>query len=102
MAAQGKIEVECRELKPKEIMEDWVEYIKIQCVESELMAAAVRRKGKSLEGCIAELLKWSFKNQIPVDKGILKEAGINAGKVTLGIPGMGTAKRIIMDYYMRK
>ncbi len=102
MAAQGKIEAECRELKPVEIMEDWVEYIKIQCVESELMAAAVRRKGKSIKGCIAELLKWSFAHQIPVGKEILKEAGVSAGRVTLGIPGMGTAKRIITEYYMEK
>ena len=102
MAALGKINVECQELKPKEIMEDWVEYIKMQCMESEMMAVAVRRKGKSIKGCIAELLKWSFKNQIPVDKDVLKAAGVNASRVTLGIPGMGTAKKIIMDYYMRK
>lgn len=101
-AALGKIEVECAELEPKEIMADWVEYIKMQCVESEMVAVAVRRKGKSLKGCIAELLKWSFGNQIPVDKKVLSEAVVKASKVTLGIPGMGTAKKIIMDYYMRK
>lgn len=102
MAALGKIEVECRELKPKEIMEDWVEYIKMQCAESEMVAAAVRRKGKSIKGCIAEMLKWSFGNQIPVDKEILKAAGVKASRVTLGIPGMGRAKKIITDYYMGK
>lgn len=101
LAALGKIEVECQELKPKEIMEDWVEYIKMQCTESEIMAAAVRKKGKSVKGCIAELLKWSFKNQLPVDKDIIKAAGVSAGRVTLGIPGMGRAKKIITDYYMR-
>lgn len=102
MAAMGKLQVECQELKPKEIMADWVEYIKTQCMESEMMAVAVRRKGKSLKGCIAELLKWSFGNQIPVDKDVLAAAGVKASKVTLGIPGMGTAKRIITDYYMRR
>lgn len=102
MAAMGKIEVECRELKPKEIMDDWVEYIKMQCAESEEVAAAVRKKGKSIKGCIAELLKWSFGNQIPVDKDILEASGVKAGRVTLGIPGMGRAKKIITDYYMGK
>lgn len=101
-AALGKLEVECEELKPEQIMEDWVGYIRIQCTESEKMAAAVRKKGKSLRGCIAELLKWSFKHQKDVDKDILKEAGVNTGRVTLGIPGMGTAREIIRTYYLRK
>lgn len=102
MAAIGKIKVECEELKPKEIMEDWVEYIKIQCSEDAKMAAAVRKKGKSIKGCIAELLMWSFKNQIPVDFEIVKAANVkNTGRVTLGIPGMGQAKKIIREYYLR-
>lgn len=101
-AALGKIEVEAAEVKPKEIMEDWTEHLKSQCMENELMAYSVRKKGKSLKGCIAALLKWSFGNQIPVEKEILKAAGVTAGRVTLGIPGMGTAKRIIREYYMGK
>lgn len=102
MAAIGKIEVECKELQPKEIMGDWVEYIKLQCMESEMMMLAVRRKGKSIKGCIAALLKWSFSNQISVDKEVLSAAGVKAGRVTLGIPGMGRAKQIITQYYMGK
>ena len=98
-AAIGKLEVECRELKPKEIMLDWIEYIKGQCMESEEVALAVRRKGKSIKGCIGALLSWSFKNQQDIDKDIIKAAGISAGKVTLGIPGMARAKKIIMEYY---
>ncbi|MDD7390041.1 MAG: hypothetical protein PUG60_10430 [Lachnospiraceae bacterium] len=101
-AAIGKIEIECQELKPKEIMEDWVEYLKGQCMENEQIALQVRKKGRSLKECIAALLKWSFKNQQQVDKSIVKAAGVTAGKVTLGIPGMGRAKRIIRDYYMGK
>lgn len=99
MAALGKIEVECKELKPKQIMVDWIDYIKIQCSESEEMAEAVRKKGKSIKGCIAELLKWSFANQVDIDNDILKAAGVNASRVTLGIPGMGEAKKIIREYY---
>ena len=99
MAAIGKIEVEAGELKPPEIMQDWIEYVKGQCMESEEMARAVRSKGKTIKGMIGELLKWGFKHQYNIDKDIMKAAGVNAGRCTLGIPGMGTAKKIIREYY---
>ena len=99
-AALGKIDMEVVELKPKEIMEDWVEYLRGQCMENELLARQIRKKGKNLKGCIAALLKWSFSNQQQIDKDIIKAAGVSAGKVTLGIPGMARAKKIITDYYM--
>lgn len=101
MAAYGKLAVEAKELNPYEIMEDWLTYIKKCCMEDTEMAKAVRRKGKSLKNCIAELLKWSMKNQKDVDKDILKACGITY-KVTLGIPGMGRAKKIITEYYLGK
>lgn len=101
-AAIGKIEVEAVDMRAAEIMEDWTNYIKVRCFESEDMARAVRKKGKSLKGCIGELLKWSFKNQIPIDKEIIKAVGVTAGSCTLGIPGMGTAKQIITKYYLGK
>ena len=101
-AALGKIDAEVAELKPKEIMEDWAEYLRGQCMENETLAFNVRKKGKSLKGCIAALLMWSFKNQQAVDKDIIKAAGVSAGRVTLGIPGMARAKQIITDYYMGK
>ena len=98
-AALGKIEVEEADLKPEQIMKDWVEYLKAQCMSHEVAALQVRKKGKSLKACIAELLKWSFKNQKSIDQDIVKAAGVNASKVTLGIPGMGQAKKIIKTYY---
>lgn len=100
MAAFGKLEVEIQELGAKGIMKDWVVYIQQSCTGTE-MAAAVRRRGKSIKGCIAELLRWSFKNQVDIDREILKTCGINQ-KVTLGIPDMGTAKKIITEYYLGK
>lgn len=100
MAANGKLDVEEAELQPYEIMKDWVQYIRMRCLEAPEMALAVRRKGKSLRECIAALLKWSFSNAKDVDKDILKAAGISAPRVTLGIPGMGQAKKIITEYYM--
>lgn len=99
-AAMGKIDVEVEELKPKEIMEDWVEYLRGQCMENEILAYQVRKKGKSLKGCIAALLKWSFSNRQQIDKDIIKAAGASVYNVTLGIPGMARAKKIITDYYM--
>lgn len=98
MAAVGKIEVEEAELKPQEIMVDWIEYLKVQIMEDEELARNVRKKGKSLKGMIAALLKWSFGHQQQIDKGILDAAGVKA-RVTLGIPGMGRAKKIIREYY---
>lgn len=99
-AALGKIAVEAATLKLGEIMEDWRSYIEAQIMEDEQFAVQVRRKGKSLDQCIAALLKWSFGHQYPVSKEIVRAAGVNAGKVTLGIPGMGTARKIIKKYYM--
>lgn len=98
-AAVGKIDVEAAALKPQDIMADWVEYIKAVCIEDEDMACKVRAKGKTLKGCIGALLKWSFGHQQPVDKDILKEAKVSASKVTLGIPGQATARKLIREYY---
>lgn len=99
-AAIGKIDMECTELKPKELMLDWVEYIKGLCMENEMIAHQVRKKGKTLQGCIAVLLTYSFKNQIAVNKEIIKAAGVSASKVTFGVPGMAKAKQLIRDYYL--
>lgn len=99
-AAFGKLDMECQDLDPKEIMEDWAEYIRAQCMENDQMAMQVRKKGKSLKGCITALISWSFRHQQTIDQQIVKAAGVNAGKVTLGIPGMGQAKKIIREYYL--
>ena len=100
MAALGKLKVEAEELGPQEIMEDWMTYIRIQCAEHPETAAAVRKKGKSLRGCIAKLLVWSFKNAKDVDGEIVKAAGIKQNyPVKLGIPGMARARSIIAEYY---
>lgn len=98
--AIGKVTMEAEKLKPVEIMEDWVEYLKSQCNDDEQMAAGVRSSKKSLEGCIGKLLGWSFQNAYDVPKEIIKAAGIQNANVKLGIPGMGTAKQIIRDYYL--
>lgn len=98
-AALGKIEVEAAALNPVEIMDDWVEYIKTLCGDDEEFARAVRRNGKSLTGCMGSLLKWSYKTRYKVDREIVKAAGISIS-VEMGIPGMGTAKKLIREYYL--
>ena len=99
-AAMGKLDVECGSLKLAGLMNDWVEYIRGLCMEDEMVAHQVRKKGKTLQGCMVVLLEYSFKNQITVDKAIIKAAGVSAGKVTFGVPGMAKAKELIRDYYM--
>lgn len=99
-AALGKLAIEEADLKPVEIIEDWVAYIKGSCLDDENIAVAVRKKGKNLKGCIAELLKWSFKNAYNVDKDIIKAAGVSNTTVKMGIPGIGTAKKLIKEYYL--
>lgn len=99
-AALGKLEIESQALKPQGLMVDWVDYVKTQCMESELLAVQARKTEKSLKGCIGALLKWAFSHQWTVNADITKAAGVNAGKVTFGVPGMGEAKKIIKAYYM--
>ena len=98
-AALGKLAVEEKDLQPKDIMEDWVGYIRTLCSTDERICLAVRLKSKSLKGCIGALLKWAFSHQQQVDKDIIKAAGVSAGKITLGMPGIREAHRIIKEYY---
>lgn len=99
-ATLGKLEVEKRDLQPSEIVSDWIDYIQSYAMENNEMMLAVRKKGKSLIGCIGELLKWSFTNKYKVDSRIIKASGISNSHVEMGIPGMRTAKKIIREYYL--
>lgn len=98
-AASGKLDVESADLKAAGLIADWVEYIRGVCMENMHMAENVRKKGKSLKGCLAELLKYSFSNRQKLDEDIAKLAGIKNARVEFGIPGMADAKRIIREYY---
>lgn len=102
MAALGKIEVEEKELKPEHIMADWVAYIKTKCAQDGRVAIAVRKKGKSIKGCIAEIFKYSNEIRKPVDKEILEAAGFKGARVELGMPGMAEVLGIINRYYLGK
>jgi hypothetical protein len=99
MAAMGKLKVEEKALKPQGIMNDWISYIRTQVVEDPKMQISVRKKAKTLTGCIGAILKWSFDHQWEVPQEIKKASGVSAGRVTLGEPDMGQAKKIIREYY---
>lgn len=105
-AAFGKLDVEENEnaalFKNQELVSDWIAQIRSMMMEDEnkQMAAAVRKKGKSLKECIGEILKWAFQHQVSLHQDLLKAAGVNAGRVTMGVPGMRTAKELIRKYYL--
>ena len=97
--AMCKINQEEQAMESQELIEDWIEYIRAMIGEDPAFAKQVRRKGKSVCGAIAQLLKWSFAHQWDVPKEIIKAADVKAGRITLGVPGMRTAMKIIEDYY---
>lgn len=117
-AAVGKLEMERQELAIEGLIEDWISYIETECMESEKMAIAVRRKRRSLNGCVAELLLYSMLDQKPVDSAVLqivekevkirnidlkKRAGMEPRwlKYTkIGFPGMAKARKLIREYYL--
>lgn len=117
-AAVGKIEIEREEITLEGLLEDWISYIEAECMEDDQLALAVRRKDKSLKGCIAEIVLHSLLNQKSVDHDImaivqqrLKEKQIDLKKETgieprwlqytkMGYPGMGRVKKLIRQYYL--
>lgn len=102
MAAGCKLDVEAGELQLQGLMEDWTEYIRGLCYTEKGMSEAVRKKGRSLKNCMAKLLKYSFENRVPLDKEIVKEAKIGAGRVDFGVPGIADAQRLIREYYLEE
>lgn len=103
--AVAKIQLEVKEneklYEEQELIHDWIGYIKLEASESEEFARAVRKNGKRVKDCIAGILLWSFSHQVQLDSELLKAAGVNASRVTMGVPGMRTARELIRDYYLR-
>lgn len=104
-AALGKIEIESADLKLEGIFVDWTERLKAMCMEDRDIAMAVRRKQKSLEGCMGVLLKFAFNCKRQVNERICKAAGLRDGKrkepVYMGIPSKKEAAKTIKEYYMK-
>lgn len=117
MAAVGKIDMEVDEMAPIGVLTDWSDYIRAQCMEDDAFSAQVRRKGKSLEGCLAKIAIYALINAKPLPAGVikemeaaakehskeLKEAGIEYRWIQYtktGAPSAETARKIIREYYM--
>lgn len=101
-AAIGKINMEAKELDCKELMADWVDWIRIQCSlndEDFLFARNVRKKGKSLAGALGAVLKKSWEIKWKVPEKIVKAAGVSGARVEFGVPGTATVRKIIQEYY---
>jgi hypothetical protein len=100
VVALGKLQIEAEAHKKNDsIIVDWIEYIKALAIDSEEIAKNIRKKGKSLNGCLGELLKFSYQHAFDIPQDIVKVAGITGAKVKLGIPNAGKCKEIIRRYY---
>lgn len=109
MAAIGKLDLEHKEYEIDGILQDWEMQVREMCMQEDVMRDAVRRKGKSLRDCMAELIAFSFKNKKQVSNKIASVTKVeNNGKtepirtpIYLGVPTRKDAKIIIKDYYLR-
>lgn len=108
MAALGKLKVESKDLEIGGILGDWQERIMELCQEDAALSAAVRRKGKTLAGCMAELIKYSFENKVQVSDKIVNVTKVMHngklellhGPLYLGVPSNAEVKRIVREYYL--
>lgn len=107
-AACGKIAVESEHLKLKGILCDWRDVIAQNCTEDKELRVAVRRKGKSLKGCLAKIIEFSFDKKEQVHKEILAETWVNhngkrekfKGDLYLGFPNRAETTKLIREYYL--
>lgn len=97
-AAIGKLEMESKDLGLKNMMEDWKNFLIQMCEEDDQMAQAVRKKGKGLEKCMAQILKVSFETKAQLDDRIVRAAGLKP-PIYLGIPGKAQIRKIAEKYY---
>lgn len=108
MAAVGKLELEEKDLEIKGILKDWTDCIRDMCVDVDGMAEAVRKKGKTLAGCMAALIRFSFENKVQVSDKIVDITKVtHNGKeekmrkpLYLGIPSRSDARQVVYKYYM--
>lgn len=78
------------------------------CIDDKELRVAVRKKGKSLKGCIAKIIEFSFDKKEPVSKEILAETWVNhngkrekfKGDLYLGFPNMAETQKLVKEYYL--
>lgn len=98
MAALGKLKVEAEELELFGEFELYKMLIKQECQEDPDFALAVRKRGKTLTGCLGKLLKTASKNRKKIPDTIAKAAGIPENIYT-GALTKREALGLIRDYY---
>jgi len=110
MAAMGKLKVESADLELRGILVDWKDIIVNECAKDKELCAAVRKKGKTLKSCMAELIKYSFEHKVQVNGKILKAVKIMhngrqeafKGPLYLGVPSYAMVKKIAREYYIER
>lgn len=113
-AAIARIDIEADDIGAEEIMEDWANYVRSLVMDREEIAHAVMNPEKSIAGCFGTLAAWSIMHAEPappevieaIDKAVtdaqLKKLHMERRHVQwtkIGMPGIGTAKRLIRAYY---
>lgn len=107
-AAIGKLKVESEDLELKGIVSDWKDALVEECMASEELCVAVRKKDKSLKSCLAKLIRFAFENKVQISDKIVSVTKVtNHGKeealrgpLYLGIPSKADTKNLIREYYL--
>lgn len=106
LAAIGKIKLEIAELKLDKVLKDWAEEVQSECIDSEELARAVRRKGKDLAGYIAKLADVAFTDKTVVSKKIVEKCCKELKSIVgnhdfyIGMPDKTTRKQLMRKYYL--
>ena len=79
LAAESKIRIEKKDLKPEGIMVDWIDYVIKLVSDDEKVCLAVRKKGKSLKGCIGQLLIFVHERKVNMEHFSLDQSASNEG-----------------------
>ena len=106
MAAIGKLKLEKEDLKLGGVLSDWVDELMEMCMESQELAAAVRKKGKDLAGYLAATADSGWKNRVIVDKRIVNKTKevkkiIGTHEFAIGIPDRKTRRELARAYYLK-
>lgn len=113
-AALGRIDIEADDIGAEEIMGDWADYIRSLVVDSEEIARKVMNPKKSFVGCVGQLAVYSIMHADPLPGEVIDamKAAVSDAQLKklhmekrhldytkIGMPGIGTAKKLIREYY---
>lgn len=100
-AALGKIEAEAGEIDIFGAFKNWKDLITIEITSNPAFAGAVRRKGKSLIGAFAAVLKQESEKRRNIDKKLLAAAGLPTNRdIPMSTLTAKDQRRLLIEYYM--